>query len=165
MEKNNVALTCVKQIPALFKKVIWCGNEKNLDIGGGKYNTGTEYLNRYGVQSFVFDPYNRSNEHNRMVRAEMEKADFDTVTLCNVLNVIESDFIRQEVLKEAYGALKPGGRAFISCYEKRGDGIPEITSKKTFQANRKIADYVSEVLAVFDDACLYKGYITAFKNR
>ena len=36
----------------------------NLDIGGGKYDSVTEMYSEHGAENVVYDPFNRSAEHN-----------------------------------------------------------------------------------------------------
>ena len=58
------------KVPAVFKKVrSWAPGQINVDLGGGRYDTATEYLLReYGAHNLVLDPYNRTEEHNSSVR-------------------------------------------------------------------------------------------------
>ena len=53
----------------------------NLDYGGGKFDNATEYLAEMNVTSLVYDPFNRSSDHNKMVLAEIRNnGSADTVT-------------------------------------------------------------------------------------
>ena len=62
----------------------------NLDYGGGKYNAGTAYLYHNGIRNLIYDKFNRTKEHNKLILEEVkEMGGVDTVTLLNVLNVIK----------------------------------------------------------------------------
>ena len=66
----NSAATSVNHIPAGFKKIVKDRYKGiNLDWGGGKYDKGTKYLNQWGIINLVYDPYNRSEEHNQEMLA------------------------------------------------------------------------------------------------
>jgi hypothetical protein len=111
-----------------------------LDYGGGRYDTATNYLEGFGIENHVYDPYNRSSEHN----TEALSHEFDSVTLLNVLNVIESPQERREVIRDAYGRLKEG-LMIIQIYEGNKSGFGTISKKQTYQGNRKTEFYVEEV--------------------
>ena len=54
--------------PAVFNRVKdWEEGTVNLDIGGGKYDTATDYLENFGVENLIYDPYNRDEEWNKDV--------------------------------------------------------------------------------------------------
>jgi len=128
--------------------------KKNLDFGGGKYDTGTEYLNQHGTRNYVYDPFNRNKEHNDMVTNVFNKKKFDTITLCNVLNVIKSKEERRAVLRTI--RLMGIGQMLdhdvhpviiFQVYEGNKSGIP--STGKTTQNNMKTADYIEEIKSVF----------------
>jgi hypothetical protein len=83
-----------RQLPALFSRVEFNPGTVNLDIGGGKFDNAVEYLKTKGVTSYVYDPFNRTQEHNDMVAGKTENGQSDTVTISNVLNVIDSEAVR-----------------------------------------------------------------------
>lgn len=162
VETNNVALTSIKQVAALLKKAPLSPGTVNLDLGGGKYDEGVHYLAQKGVTSYVLDPFNRSEEHNSLVKNEIS-AGVDTVTLANVLNVIENPDIRQNVLREASTYLKTGGLVYINVYEGNRSGKGRKTKIGTWQENRRLSDYIEEVKMIFPNAKIVKGYIVATK--
>ncbi len=61
------------KVPAIFRKIDWTDltSQKNIDIGGGKYDTATEYLMQYGVSNIIYDPFNRSFNDNLRVVMDM----------------------------------------------------------------------------------------------
>ncbi len=145
--------TSIKQIPAIFKSKSFEAEAgaRNLDIGGGKYDLGTDYLkNERGVESSVYDPFNRSPEHNAAVLDEFKQNPADTVTAANVLNVIAEPEARAEVIQQAFDHLKPGGKAYFDVYEGSRSGEGAATSKG-WQNNMKAQAFLEEVQSVFPD--------------
>lgn len=149
------------KIPALYGKVKFDAGTINLDIGGGKFDNVTEYLKGKGVTNYIYDPYNRSAEHNSKVAKLTEEGKSDTVTISNVLNVIDSLDGRQQVLNNAVDAVKPNGTVYITVYEGDGSGSARITGKDQFQLNRKTTEYVEEVQEYFDDVTVKNKVIIA----
>ena len=47
------------KVPALFKLAVFKPDTVNLDYGGGKFDTATEYLKKFNVTNLIYDPYNR----------------------------------------------------------------------------------------------------------
>lgn len=137
------------KLPAVFNMVKFEPNTINLDYGGGKFDNVADFLSASDVENLVYDPYNRSSEHNNAVLDKIkENGGADSVTLSNVLNVIEEESIRKEVLSNIKNLLKPGSKLYITVYEGTGDGNARET-KAGYQLNRKTADYLDEVAAVF----------------
>jgi hypothetical protein len=138
----------------------------NLDYGGGRYDTATNYLEGFGIESHVYDPYNRSAEHN----TEALSHEFDSVTLLNVLNVIESPQERREVIRDAYGRIKEGVM-IIQIYEGNKSGFGTISKKQTYQGNRRTMFYAEEVKeALADELKIWhvdfkKGFIIINKGN
>lgn len=137
------------RVPALFRAVAFTPGTVNLDYGGGKYDTATEYLAGQGVHNLIQDPYNRSPEHNAaVVREVIDRGGADTVTCSNVLNVIMEYDVRRHVLEDIRAGLRRGGVAYFTVYEGDGSGRGRVT-RCGWQANRKTADYVAEIEQVF----------------
>ena len=133
--------TSVKQIAAGLKYLITNEISKdgdvNLDCGGGKYELGTDFLKQYGVTNLVYDKFSKSEEHNNKVLDALKNRKADTVTLLNVLNVIEDLGDRLFVIKDAYSHLKAGGYMIIMVY----GGVkhkPGLSKAKTWQENRNL---------------------------
>lgn len=112
-----------------------------LDIGGGKYDTAQEVANSYGATVTVYDPYNRTEEHNK------EALSFDNYhvsVISNVLNVINDQDARKDVLQLAASKAE---NILITVYEGDGSGCGKQTGADSWQENRKTADYVPEIAA------------------
>src|SRR5215471_15761979 len=160
-QQYDSAATSLNQTPALFGRVPWVSGNVNLDLGGGRYDTASDWLrDNEGVTNLVYDPnpQNRTPEHNQQVLQRLAaRGGADTVTVANVLNVIKEPEVRAQVIRQAADALAPGGTAYFSVYEKRGDGVGESTGAGRWQNNLPIEDYLGEIQAVFPDAALGPG--------
>mgnify|MGYP003636192452 FL=1 len=145
--------TSIKQIAAVFKKPeIFDLKEGsvNLDIGGGRFDLGTDYLrNERGVENLVFDKFNRSPEHNEEVLNRIrEIGGTDSATAANILNVIEEPEARKSVIQQSYDYTKEGGKVLFQIYEGSGTGVGRETTKG-WQNNRKTSEYIPEIEGIF----------------
>lgn len=154
------ARTARRQVPAAFKTIDklggWRAGAINLDVGGGPWDLGTEFLSYRGVRSFVWDPYNRSADHN--VDAIARSVGAHTATLCNVLNVIAEPWARADALRRAACGINAlAGVVWIDVYEgnRSGKGAP---SPYGWQEHRPLASYLPEVLEVFGCAEIVRGH-------
>lgn len=137
----------------------------NLDMGGGKFDNVADYLSEYDVTNLVYDPYNRTKEHNReVVKTIRQVGGADTATCSNVLNVIKEPEARRNVLVNMSKLVKPGGEIYITVYEGSGKGN-EGPTKSRYQLNRKTADYLHEIQEVFPDARRRGKLIIAINSR
>lgn len=154
-QKYTSAATSINssKTPAVFSLVNFKPDTINLDYGGGRFDTATRMLANKGVTNLIYDPYNRSKDHNEKVIETIEQnGGADTATCSNVLNVIEEENVRRVVLQNIKKLLKPHeGVAYITVYEGNGSGEGAET-KAGYQQNKKTAEYVSEVEAVFGNA-------------
>lgn len=140
------------KLPAIYSLVNFPKGSVVIDFGGGKFDIGTEYLEEQGCEGYVYDPYNRSSQHNRTVLRALRSNGGADIALCsNVLNVIKEPEARIQVLKNIAKITKPGGKVYITVYEGSGKGN-EGATKSGYQLNRKTADYLEEIQSVFPDA-------------
>lgn len=152
-----------KRLPAIFNMVSFEPGTVNLDYGGGKFDNVAEYLEQYDVVNLVYDPYNRSTQHNKQViQLIREHGGADTATCSNVLNVIKEPEVRLNVLSNISKLVKPGGVIYITVYEGTGKG-DEHPTKSGYQLNRKTKDYMDEITQVFPDA-YRKGKLIICQN-
>lgn len=158
---HGSAATSIKQTPGGMKKVEWKSGTTNVDIGGGRFDDATEWLRERGVENLVFDPFNRDSEHNRMVAERVRKEKVDTATCHNVLNVIDSESSRANVILQAAKAIKPDGTAYFSIYEGDKTGVGKYKGQDRWQNNRRTKDYLGEIERYFDDVQVKKGVIIA----
>ncbi len=155
-----------KKIPALFTmaKANFEPDTINFDIGGGKYDTATDYLHGLSVENLIWDKYNRSEEWNKNVIDTLIKCGgADTVTISKVLNVIKEQETRREVLEMAFAFSKPTATIYITVYEGDRSGIGKQTKDDCYQLNRATADYVGEILTVFPCVKRYGKLIVCSK--
>lgn len=140
------------KLPALFKMVTFRDGSLNLDYGGGKFDNVASYLmDTYGATNLVYDPYNRTPDHNKSVLDQVRKnGGADTVTCSNVLNVIKEPEARLSVIRNCKNYLKPGGTAYFTVYEGSGTGEGSPT-KSGYQLNKKTDQYVDEISQVFSN--------------
>ena len=153
------------KLPAIYKLVNFPKGSVVLDFGGGRYDNGVEYLNSIGCEGYVYDPYNRTSEHNaEVVKAIRSNGGADIVLNSNVLNVIKEAAARRTVLKNIKKLVKPSGKIYITVYEGNGSGEGKQSKKDSFQLNRKTADYLEEIQEVFPDATRKGKLIVATPN-
>ena len=168
-QEYDSAATSLNQLPGGVKAVasILEPGTINLDYGGGRYDKAVEYLKQVDVMNLVFDPFNRSQEHNKEVLDVIKEAGgADSCTCCNVLNVIDGDAAKVTALKNIKRLVKSGGKVYIQTYEgsdkvetqndkgktvKRPSGVGKTTSKG-WQENKETKAYIPIVQKVFSDA-------------
>lgn len=159
------AATSIKQVPALIRKLGAKLGPLNVDLGGGRYDLAVEYLAGLNVKSEVFDPYNRTAAHNAAVQRWVVGANgADTVTCCNVLNVITEADARHLVIVAAKRFLARDGVAYFSVHEgsKRDRELgSRSTGKDKWQNFWPTKDYLGEVRRVFPKATLQGKIIRA----
>lgn len=149
------------KLPAIYKMVNFNEGDVIVDFGGGKFDNAVEYIRDKGATLCVYDPYNRSAEHNREVlRILRENGGADAAVNSNVLNVIKEPEARKNVLENIARITKPGAPIYITVYEGKGNG-QEGPTKSGYQLNRKTADYLEEIQEVFPDATRRGKLITA----
>lgn len=140
------------KLPAIYRMIKLQPGTVGVDFGGGKFDNAVEYLRDQDVTLCVYDPYNRSAEHNREVlRTLRANGGADFAINSNVLNVIKEPEARKGVLENIKKITKPGAPIYITVYEGRGDAKEGVT-KSGYQLNRKTADYLEEIQEVFPDA-------------
>lgn len=142
----------------------WKPDTLHIDIGGGKFDNAVEFLGNLGVEAHVYDPFNRTPEHNQRVMERVGKQGADTASMFNVLNVIKEPEYRIEALRTAHKTLKPGGRIFIGIYEGDRSGVGKRTKADSWQNNMPTAAHLDEVREVFPNAKIEHGIIHATKE-
>lgn len=138
-------LTSINHVPAMFWCIDWKADTANIDYGGGRFETTTEFLRKHGVENFVYDPYNRSHSNNKFVL----EGDYDTGTICNVLNVIPSKKERLQIMDNCFHHVDLGGTTYICVYAGNNSGVPSVSKKRTWQANKPLDAYMKEIYTVF----------------
>ena len=137
-----------KQVPALFKKIDWEPESFNLDIGGGAYEVATEWLAERGVTNLVIDKFNRSLYHNHLMRLKTYNLELSSITLANVLNVIQGQMHRIKLLEEVFEYYSEHRcPVYISCYNATGQ-----PSASECQTCMSLTEYIPEIESVFTDS-------------
>ena len=156
--------TCLNQVSAAINKLIKSGDIKQnvrvVDYGGGRYETATKKIGEIGAANLVFDPFNRSADHNLRIEQKLEEKPADIGIIANVLNVIKEPEIRVAALHDIAQMVKPDGKVAIQVYEGDKSGVGKATSKG-WQENRKLASYLNEVKQAFGNATIRDGLIIA----
>jgi SAM-dependent methyltransferase len=157
---KNTSINSTK-LPAIFKMADFEPGTVNLDYGGGKFDNVADYFTKYDIINLVYDPFNRSADHNKeVIRLVREHGGADTATLSNVLNVIKEPEVRINVLENISKLVRPDGTIYITVYE--GNGLGKGTPTKAgYQLNRKTAEYLEEIQEVFPDAKRHGSLIIA----
>jgi len=152
-QKYRSAKTSIndKKLPSgisrALKEGVWSEGMVNLDIGGGRYDNTTEAINKAGAQNYTYDPWNRTVDENVDAANAAEKG-VDTVTIHNTLNVIKERALRERILRQAWAALKPGGKLMITIHPGDSSGKGKSTNQgESWQNNRPIQSYMNEVKA------------------
>ena len=152
------------KLPAIYNMVEFRPGDVVVDFGGGKFDNAVNYLKDKDVTLLVYDPYNRSAEHNKEVlRILKEHGGADAAVNSNVLNVIKEPEAREAVLRNIKKITKRGAPIYITVYEGRGDGA-EGPTKSGYQLNRKTADYTEEIEQVFSNVKRKGKLITAMNE-
>ena len=145
---QDSAYTSVKILPKAFKMFSFHG--RNLDFGGGKWDKATVYLkNNHNCENLVYDPYNRTEEHNKEVANRVQTEGVDSITCLNVLNVIKNKDERYntlyaiKLLSEVSADIGKLPIVIFQVYE--GDK----TANKDIQTCMKTKDYIPEIQDVF----------------
>ena len=153
-----------KKLPAVYRMIQLQPGTVGVDFGGGRWDSAVEYLRDQDVTLCVYDPYNRSAEHNREVlRTLRANGGADFAVNSNVLNVIKEPEARKGVLENIKKITKSGAPIYITVYEGRGDA-KEGPTKSGYQLNRKTQDYLEEIQEVFPDA-KRKGKLIVATNK
>lgn len=140
--------TSINTVSAVYK-LIDAPNTVILDYGGGKYDTNAEYmLQKCNSRVLVFDPYNRTPEHNSKVIQYFKLNPAKVVVCSNVLCVIKEDEIILDILGNIKDLMAYDGILYIKIYERDKTGIGCKTTKG-WQRNQKLSDYVPFITTVF----------------
>lgn len=150
MQAYSSAVTSINKnkVPRIFKAIKWQPGTINLDYGGGRFDTATEYLRTQGVQNYIYDKYNRTDTENN---GALSHAPYSSVVLSNVLNVVHELEERIAILNHIKSLLTPNGTLYVSVYEGNKSGVEKVDQKRnSCQLNRITKSYVTEIASVFN---------------
>ena len=152
------------KLPAVYNMVKFNPGDVVVDFGGGRFDNAVNYLKDQDVTLLVYDPYNRSAEHNKEVlKVLREHGGADAAVNSNVLNVIKEPEARNAVLQNIKKITKKGAPIYITVYEGTGKGN-EGPTKSGYQLNRKTGDYMDEIGQVFSNVKRKGKLITAINE-
>jgi hypothetical protein len=126
-----------------------------LDVGGGKYDVCRSYMQTRGIELLVYDPFNRTHEHNQRIKLLIEADKAAAATSMSVLNVIAEPEARLLHISLLKSALITGGHAYFKVWPGegtlRGSYRPTLNSygHPGFQANAFACRFLREVQLVF----------------
>ena len=156
-QKYTSANTSINTVSAVYK-LIDTPNTVILDYGGGKYDTNAEYkLQKCNSRVLVFDPYNRTPEHNSKVIQYFKLNPAKIVVCSNVLCVIKEDEIILDILGNIRDLMDYYGILYIRVYERDKTGVGCRTTKG-WQRNQCIESYIPFIQQVFGENCEIKKY-------
>jgi len=158
--------TSTRQIPAAYNKqenYPIFSNGINLDWGGGKYDDASNHLEaNLKCINLIYDPFNRSAEHNNNVMEIVAQGHLTSITCLNVLNVIQDPIERNQLIMDIkqQACYNPKIKAVLfQIYEGNKSNIP--SSGKTTQNNKPTKEYLKEILAHFPES---QWHITTKQN-
>lgn len=152
-QENTSGVVAFSDIPFREK------TRRVLDIGGGKSDQNVQYLaGTKQIQLLVWDPFNRSQEHNAKVKASIQQQQADAATSMSILNVIENIEARLAHIVTVKQATKIDGFCYFKVWsgegKERGTGVSTKTAT-CYQANAPAKRFISEVKVVFGAANVY----------
>ena len=138
------------KLPAIAKMVNWSEFEglKVLDVGCGRYSNLKEYVESFGVQYFGYDKYWKTAQENALAL----QCQPDIVISSNVLNVIDSDAVVEQVCELIQSYNVP---YMVTVYAGDSKSIGRATSGDSYQRNQPLREY----LRYFKNAKVSKGAI------
>jgi len=150
--KNTSLNQIAKPIPLLLKANELKDRSVNLDIGGGRFDKMSDYLAKWGLKNYIYDPFNRTPEHNSFVVSKVKDGQVDSVTIMNVLNVIPEKENQLRVLLQAKNALKNGGKVFVYSNYKDSSKDAGPSGSDSWQHHMYLRGYLPLVKEVFPNA-------------
>lgn len=136
--------------------------QTGVDFGGGKYDKGVAHVAAHGAKLHVYDPFNRTPEHNQEVERKMTgKAKY--VGCHNVVNVIKEREHRVEALQKMKSFMGDSAVGHVTVHQGDKDGKSRITKSEKdgstcWQNHQKTDWYENEVRGVFGDTHDIKRY-------
>jgi methyltransferase family protein len=165
--------TDLNQIPAIFRLInatvsfpeaYWAQTHDVLDFGGGRGDKFSDLLASLGVRNYVFDPFNRSEEHNALVERLLKARPADLAVCSNVLNVIKEPSVRREALKTIKSLTSPEANVFFTVYEGKHKDSRGRKTTKGWQANRPTKSYIREIRKEFGTVALLNGKLIVARD-
>ena len=137
MSSKNTSINSSK-LPAIVKSIDWeqYRGQNVIDFGGGKFDNLKDYLkNEYGINMYVYDKFNRTDDENKIAWT----CNPSLVICSNVLNVIDSDKEIETIIKDLD---RYRVKTYYYIYEGDKSGIGRATKKDCYQRNMKTQGYL-----------------------
>ena len=153
--------TSISTVNKVYTNMYFAPGSVILDYGGGKYDKNTEYMQNKGCKVLVYDPYNRTEEHNKAVFEYIQNNPIDYIVCSNVLNVIKEIPVIEQILgniKQIQEVNKSKCVVYITVYEGDKSGEGKIT-KKGYQRNEPLKHYLGIVSKYLPKCIIKKGTI------
>ena len=162
--------TSISQVAVALRALPAVKGSTNLDLGGGRYDLGTEHMASQGVTNLVYDPFNRDVLHNSDVVAQVAATPPATVTVPNVLNVVAETYIQSDIIRQAAKAVAPDGTVYIQIYEgdrSRKGRVTKVTDGEAsmWQNNAPLADYLGVASEWFNEVEIVTMPYTTAKGK
>lgn len=152
-QKYKSNKTSVNSITKVYNKFDFGLNSLILDYGGGRFDTNKNFMESKGHKLFVYDPYNRSNEHNEeVISLVLSYGGADIIVCANVLNVIYEDEVVYYILNDMKKYMHNETIIYIQIYEGDKTGVGRETIKG-YQRNLMAGlyyDFINEVYKDFE---------------
>lgn len=142
--KNPAGYTKLKK-QGVFKE-----GQTVVDIGGGKFDNVVDEMAEEGVTVKVYDPFNRTPEHNAQVASEVADGKADVAVSNNTLNVIQEPENMSRVIQQAHNAIPTGAKAYFTVYEGSKDSVGKETTQG-YQRNEPVTSYIPRLEQVFGE--------------
>ena len=162
-QKYKSDKTSINTVNRVYKKYDFKPNSLILDYGGGAYDSNIKYMKEKNCNVLVYDPYNRSEQHNKQVFDYITKHNVDYVVCSNVLNVIEEDFILIEIFRNILITC-PYAKVLFTVYEGDKSGVGKVT-KKGYQRNLPYKAYIPIISKYFNIKEVKNGIIACERDK
>lgn len=129
------------------------GVKRMLDVGGGRHDNNKTYLKHdKQIELLVWDPFNRTQDHNDKIKADVLTNKVDAATSMSVLNVIAEPAVRLAHIVTLKAALRATGKAYFKIWPGdwpfHGSYFP-VKTESAYQANAYANRFIREIEIVF----------------
>lgn len=145
--------TSINTVNKVYTKYTFYDGSNVLDYGGGRYDANTEFMKSKNVFVDVYDPFNRTEQHNKKVIDKYKNQKPDYVVCSNVLNVIKESEIVEDVVRKIANYKTT---SLFVVYEGDKSGKGKVTSKG-YQRNQRKEDYFKLLSKYFEIVNLKNG--------
>ena len=164
-QQFSSANTSIRQVSRPYKVIVTklgiSPRSLILDYGGGRFDDAIDFMRPYGCPVLVYDPYNRSAEHNRSVMERVRRTKPKYIICANVLNVIKENNVLESVVRNIKRLSGPNTVCIFSVWEGNGTGHGKQSGPDQYQRNQKTDSYLPLIRRYFPNAVKRYGMIIA----